>query len=86
MRVPFPLIALCAVLGWLMHREEFVIATNLLFQFATYLRPGSCDRLKVKHLVAPTPQAGQGYNSWTLLLSPLEDGTPGKTGVYDETI
>eukprot|EP00973_Karenia_brevis_P016619 2275962-Karenia_brevis.AAC.1 len=85
-RAPFPLLALCAVLGWLMARGQYAISMNLFFQFFTYLRPGVNDRLKVKQLVPPTPQAGQGYQHWILLLSPIEDTTPGKTGMFDETI
>ena len=62
------------------------MALNLLMQFRTYLRPGEMARLKVKQLVPPALTAGAAYSSWGLLLHPVEDRVPGKTGLYDEAV
>ena len=43
-------------------------------------------KLRVKQLVPPQPMAGQAYQEWGLLLNPVEDRTPGKTGLLDEAI
>jgi len=85
-RLPFPWIALCAVLGFLVERGRLASALHLLVAFRSYLRPGASDQLRVKQLVPPQPMAGQAYQAWGLLLNPTEDRTPGKTGLLDEAI
>ena len=42
--------------------------------------PGECSTLKVKQLVPPQPGGGGRFQSWAILLSPMEDAVPGKTG------
>ena len=85
-RLPLPWIGLCAILGYLCHHQQFVVALILLVQFRSYVRPGMCDRLKVKQLIPPTAAAGQAFQHWGLILSPQEDGTPGKTGTFDDAV
>ena len=85
-RLPVPLVVLHAILGFLLHRGDTVIALMLLFQFRTYIRPGQCDLLKVKQLIPPAIHAGKAYRHWAINLSPIEDCRPGKTGQFDETI
>jgi hypothetical protein len=75
-RLPFPFVALCAVIGWLLARREVEIALNLFLQFRTYVRPGVWDRLKVKQLVPPRPDAGPQYQNWAIILNPTEDRVP----------
>ena len=85
-RLPFPWIALCAVIGLLVERGRLASALHLLVAFRSYMRPGASDLLRVKQLVPPQPMAGQAYQAWGLLLNPVEDRTPGKTGLLDEAI
>jgi len=85
-RLPFPYIALCALVGWLLHKSQIVAALNFLIQFHTYLRPGALDGLRVRQLVRPTPQAGKAYKFWGILLNPMEDQVPGKTGLWDQAV
>ena len=84
--LPFPWIALCAVIGLLVERGRLASALHLLVAFRSYLRPGASDLLRVTQLVPPQPMAGQAYQAWGLLLNPVEDRTPGKTGLLDEAI
>ena len=85
-RLPFPWLALCAVIGVLCHRSLLWTAACLYFQFRTYLRPGECDRLRVRHLIPPVPHPDPRYAWWGLLLHPLEEVIAGKTGLFDESI
>ena len=85
-RVPLPLIVMTAILGFLCRQGEIVVALMLLLQFRTYLRPGVCDHLKVKQLIATTRAAGAAYQFWAINLAPLEDSIPGKTGQFDKTV
>ena len=66
-RLPFPWIALFAVIGLLVERGRLASALHLLVAFRSYLRPGASDALRVKHLVPPQPMAGQAYQAWGLL-------------------
>ena len=85
-RLPFPWIALCAVIRRLPRgaRTPSQCTTPPIGAFHSYLRPGASDALRVKQLVRPQPMAGQAYQAWGLLLNPIEDRTPGKTGLLDE--
>ncbi|CAE7557304.1 unnamed protein product [Symbiodinium sp. CCMP2592] len=47
-----------------------------------YLRPGEVARLLVGGLVPPIGVV----TAWSLILHPLEQGTPSKTGEFDETV
>ena len=86
-RFPFPWVALCAVIGLIVvEGGRLASALHLLVTFRSYLRPGASDVLRVKQLVPPQPMAGQAYQAWGLLLNPIEDRTPGKTGLLDEAI
>ncbi len=85
-RLPFPWVALCAVLAYLLKKNFILIALNLLVQFRTYLRPGACDALMVGQLVRPQPEAGPQYCLWGLLLNPTECLVPGKTKLYDQAV
>ena len=58
----------------------------MLVQFRSYLRPGACDALRVSQLIAPTKAAGTGFQTWGLLLNPIEDKIPGKTGIFDSAV
>ena len=40
----------------------------------------------MKQLIAPSPEAGPQFASWGLLLNPFNDGVPGKTGGYDDSL
>ena len=86
-RLPFPLIALMAMAGWVLwqHLSPWIVL-KWLIGFRCYLRPGENDKLTVRMLVPPTAAAGSGYQLWGLLLSPLELAEPGKTGLYDEAV
>ena len=84
--MPLPCLALTAILGFLCCHGDFVVALNLLVQFRSYLRPGACDVLRVSQLIAPTLAAGIGFQTWGLLLNPIEDKVPGKTGIFDSAV
>jgi hypothetical protein len=85
-RLPFPEVALGAVLGVLLHGRQLPLALNLLTQFRTYLRPGACDNLRVKQLIPPNIDAGNQFCYWGLMLNPTEDRLPGKTGTLDDSL
>ena len=63
-RLPFPWIALCAVLGLLVERGRLASALHLLVAFRSYLRPGASDSLRVKQLISSATADG-----WTSLPS-----------------
>ena len=86
MRMPFPWLALVAVLGLLVWDRDIEVAIILLLQFETYLRPGAMDALLVRQMRCPIPQAGRGFQLWTVLANPYEDNVPGKTGIYDMSV
>ena len=73
-----------AVVGVALWINEWMAAACLYFQYRTYLRPGTCDRLKVKQLIPPQAAAGLPY--WALVVNPVEDRIPGKTGLYDSSV
>lgn len=83
-RLPLPYVALVAIVGFALWRGEWMTAVCLYFQFRTYLRPGACDALKVKQLILPQPAAALPY--WALVVNPVEDRVPGKTGLYDSSV
>jgi hypothetical protein len=85
-RLPFPEVALGAVLGVLLHGRRLALSLNLLTQFRTYLRPGACDNLRVRQLIPPNIEAGAQFCFWGLLLNPTEDRQPGKTGTLDDSL
>lgn len=85
-RTPLPWLCLTAMLGYLCFNKDIIVAINLLVQFVTYLRPGVCDALLVKQVVAPAKLAGPGYHLWAFHLYPTELLMPGKTGGFDESV
>ena len=85
-RLPIPKVILLAIIGSTLRRGALWCAVAFFVQFMTYLRPGVCDALKVKQLIPPQPAAGPQYQLWGLLLNPTEDGVPGKTGLWDQTV
>ena len=56
-----------------------------MLQFATYMRPGEVDNLKVENIVSPLRAAGLRYRHLGILLHRHED-LPGKAGLRDEAI
>ena len=85
-RLPLPWIVLLAICGIFLARNRVALALKMILSFKAYLRPGESDNLLVKGLVPPTPAAGEQYCTWGLLLHPVEDAVPGKTGLFDEAI
>ena len=85
-RLPFPLIALMAVIGVLTFQGKTWEALYLFVQFRTYIRPGAFAKLRVKQLIPPALAAGLVCSHWCLNLNPVEDLVPGKTGLFDESI
>ena len=85
-RLPFPWLALCAVMGYLIHHDHVPAAIMLLIQFRTYLRPGVFDRLLVCQLIPPVPEAPHPYNVWGLTIYPADLLIPGKTGTWDDAV
>ena len=62
------------------------MALQAAVSFWAYLRPSESDMLRPRDLVPPSHLAGNHYQHWGLLLSPLDIGRPGKTGQFDESI
>ena len=85
-RLPFPWMALCAVVGLLLHQGQLEPALALLLSFSLYLRPGECDSLQAVQVVPPVVGAGGGLSCLGVLLHPTEQGRPGKTGLWDASI
>ena len=85
-RLPFPWIALMAVIGVLTYQGKTLEALYLFMQFRTYIRPGAFAKLLVKQLIPPALAAGLVCSHWCVNLSPVEDCVPGKTGLFDESI
>eukprot|EP00435_Cladocopium_sp_Y103_P024584 s857_g6.t1 len=85
-RKPMPLEVLGAVMGGFLAESETELALRLFIQFMTYLRPGECSQLLVKQLVAPQSAVNQTFGCWAILLHPMEDLIPGKTGIYDGSV
>ena len=85
-RLPLPWIVLMAICGVFLVRQHLLSALKMVLSFRAYLRPGEADRLLVKCLIRPNPQAGFPYDKWGLLLHPQECGVASKVGLYDEAI
>ena len=85
-RLPFPLLALFAILGYLIHRQHHTIALHLYTQFRTYLRPGVSDQLTCGQLVSPAGGVSPVYNMWGLVLHPPELLRASKTGQYNQAV
>ena len=87
-RLPFPLVCLLAVCGCLIQNNLRWEAFFLYLGFRAYLRPGENIGLKVKNIVQPAqaPFADPSYSRWSINLHAVEDGLPGKTGVFDDSI
>ena len=76
-RMPIPFLVLLAIIGFHLFKRNVLSALNLLVQFRSYLRPGSCDRLRVWQLQAPNHAAGGKYSQWAILENPSEDQVAG---------
>ena len=85
-RLPMPWVILMALCGVFLWRGQLGICLEMILSFKAYLRPGEADRLLVKCLVRPMPDAGPQYKDWGLWLHPHENLRPGKTGVFDESL
>ena len=86
MRLPFPWVALTAVVGLLASEGRQEHAVALILSFICYLRPGELEGLTHEQLVAPTAAGGERYSQWGLLLFPEEGNRASKTGKFDEAI
>ena len=73
-------------MGCLLIEGEQEVALRLFIQFMTYMRPGECSQLLVKQLVRPQGSLNQSFNFWAILLHPIEDLVPGKTGIFDGSV
>lgn len=83
-RLPFPLVALRAVIGVLLEENDITLA---LFLFvAPFTRPGETVKLCVNQLVFPALHFGNGSATWGTLLSRASRGAPVKTGQHDESV
>ena len=85
-RLPFPWIALMAVVGLLSSRGLVWEAFYLLVAFRTYIRPGVFAQMKVKQLISPATAGLLLLSRWTFNLYPVEDLMTGKTGLFDESL
>jgi hypothetical protein len=85
-RLPFPWLALMAVVGYLTFSGKVWEAFYLIVQFRTYIRPGVFARLKSKQLTPPAGEGGRNFGLWYFNLNPVEDLIPGKTGLYDQSV
>jgi hypothetical protein len=89
-RLPLPRVALLAIIALALHDSNIVLALALYISFICYLRPGECQKLRVRSLIRANPAAGPGLQMWGLLLheSVLAPGGqgPSKTGLWDEAI
>ena len=86
LRPPPSLIALCAVLGYLIYIKDIATALQLLLQFRTYIRPGVFDALMVGQLVPPSHASRMPYCLWGVILYPSDLGQLGKTGTSDDAV
>lgn len=58
-----------------------------MIAFDTYLRPGEIDAIKVGQVVPPRDLSAEGtYELWSILVHPITEMRPGKTGLYDEAV
>ena len=62
--------------------SQYDMAVFMLLSLSSYARPSSLLRLQARHMVAPTARA----KFWALLLDPLEEGKPSKTGEFDNSV
>jgi hypothetical protein len=69
-------------------KGRFELGMAILIGTIFYLRPSELLNLKVRHIVAPLPEAGAGHRQWSLVLHEGEDelSKPSKTGVFDECL
>ena len=85
-RTPLPWVALCAILGYFLHKNDILTALAFLLQFRTYVRPGVFDAMTVSQLVPPVKTGDAPFSLWGLILYPSEVGIPGKTGTFDDAV
>ena len=83
-RAPLPWVGVAAMIGAAFNTGQERFALALLIQFIAYLRPAEVLKIEAQHVVAPV--SGSGVRWWGLLLSPEEEGRPGKTGQTDESL
>ena len=84
-RLPLPLVCLAAMVGTIIYSGDLEMGRRWWLQFATYMRPGEVDNLKVENIVSPLRAAGLRYRHYGIVLHRHED-LPGKTGLRDEAI
>ena len=85
-RLPLPRAVVAAMVGAACHAGFLVSGLKWWVQFRTYLRPGEIDKLRVFQLVMPTASLGVEFQWFSLILSPPELESPGKTGAWDESV
>jgi hypothetical protein len=85
-KLPMPLEVMGAILGYMIFMRLPEMALHIFINFVSYLRPGECNELTVDQIIPPQPVIGTASSSWALLLHPMEQGIPGKTGVFDDTV
>ena len=84
-RAPPPKAGVMAIVGALLWGNRCLSATNVLLAFLAYARPGEVDSLRVRQAIAPSPSAGMA-NHWGLLIGPMENDNPAKSGEREESI
>ena len=85
-RLPLPRAVIAALVGAACHAGKLASGLKWWLQLRTYLRPGEIDKLEVFQLIPPTPAAGPQFRWFSIILSPPELETPGKTGLWDESV
>ena len=58
----------------------------MLFHFVLYLRPGELLTLRPQQLARPVKEIGAAGMHWAVILGDFEQGTPGKTCEFDESV
>ena len=76
----------CLLVTRALDEDNKGLAMHMLLMFCLYLRPTEALRVRPVDIVAPVKGGGRGYQDYTVVLHPLEIGTPSKTQEFDESL
>ncbi|CAK0814984.1 unnamed protein product, partial [Prorocentrum cordatum] len=83
-RLPLPWEVACAVANKLAANQDLHAARLIIVMFVFYLRPVELMSLTGRQVVPPVRAAG--HDAWSLVLFPMEEETPSKTGAFNESV
>ena len=87
-RTGLPMVLVALIAHHMAEHGHWREAVFVMMAAGTYWRPIEGLALRAKHLIPPMPEAGPGFQRWSVILNAFagENSRPSKTGEYDETL